>query len=118
MDLLRNNKQNQATALVVLAVLGGAAYLFYMKSDHSGRQGYPCYCKKCEHDLVDGANAGDAQAQALLRQLTIFQNEQQKSSTLRIFVVVALVALGVFLYQKYGVQESALQARLAAGLRR
>ena len=101
MDYLRNNKQNQAALVVGLAVLAGVGYVLFKKSDHSGRKGFPCYCKSCEVKIVDGANNGDAQAQQMLRQLAIFQDEQQKKSTLKVVVFILLVVAAAFVYKKY-----------------
>jgi hypothetical protein len=72
---------NNPYFLITVGVLSGvilvASYAYMHKYD--SKQGFPCYCQACTQHLVNAANQGDQQAQQLL----VNQQMNQQNSMLQ-----------------------------------
>lgn len=68
-------------------------YLFSTGSNHAGRHGYPCYCKKCEHQIIDAAAKGEPKAIRKLEEATYVQSESAQYNGMSSFNYLLLVLL-------------------------
>lgn len=97
-------RQQDNNNLMIFGGVVGVAVVFYILnkgSNHSGRQGFPCYCKKCEETLVQEANNGDPNA---MRKLAMaVEGGAYKSDTKLgpLALIVGLVVL-VFIVSRVG----------------
>jgi len=91
-------RQIDSKQLMYAGLIAGAlftAYIINKGSAHSGRYGAPCYCKKCEDNLIVAANGGDAVAQQKLAMA--IQGGQYEGKVLGFDFGVFTWIIGVFI---------------------
>ncbi len=90
------------SSLILIGLL--VLYLSSVQEKHMGRHGFPCYCKKCEHTLINDAMNGDKTAMGKLQEATVSYASDTYdvlyASPYFTLLILVLIGGGVYVYSQ------------------